>query len=123
LAPSGGRVKYPIHSALALSLIALMAAGTAQGAAAPAHVPAKRASAAAAGALPGGMSPFWTGRPNAQEFARRERLHLQRSKQAIARMLAAKGPRTIANTLRPFDDSQLELDAMLSQSSLMENVH
>jgi thimet oligopeptidase len=38
-------------------------------------------------------------------------------------MLAAPGPRTIENTLRPYDDALLELDAVASQASLIENVH
>lgn len=110
----------PIRSAVAVMLLAAFLTPTLQ--AAPAATAALKAPAAVPG-LATGTTPFWTGTPNVAEFTRRENLRLTRAKAAIARMLAVKGPRTIENTLRPFDDANLELDAMLSQSSLLENVH
>ena len=77
---------------------------------------------------PGGAAttsdaPFWTGLPDTVTFQATNDERLARADRAIARLLAAEGPRTIANTLRPYDDALLELDAVASQASLMENVH
>jgi len=68
-------------------------------------------------------APFWTGHPDASAFTRIEDQRVARAKAAIARMLAVKGPRTIANTLRPYDDALLQLDAANSQSGLISEVH
>ncbi len=43
--------------------------------------------------------------------------------QCIDQLLAVAGPRTIENTLRPFDDAQAELAAVGQQSSLLDSVH
>jgi len=68
-------------------------------------------------------TPFWTGSPNAAKFAKIHEENLAKAKAAIARMLAVKGPRTIENTLVPYDEALRCLDASGSQSSLMESVH
>jgi Zn-dependent oligopeptidase len=83
---------------------------------------------AAAKAPPGSAAgaddrPFWTGHPNAATFARINDQRLEGAKANIARMLAAPGKRTVENTLRPYDDALLLLDAAGSQASLIENVH
>jgi thimet oligopeptidase len=89
---------------------------------APAH--AGPAPGSPPGAGPGdGDAPFWTGTPDATEFPRRAAERLERARRAIAALLAASGPRTPENTLRPYDDARLELDAVGSQASLIENVH
>lgn len=67
--------------------------------------------------------PFWTGRPDAAAFTLIQDARLARAKADIARVLAVKGPRTLSNTLRPYDDAALGLDAILAQASLIENVH
>jgi thimet oligopeptidase len=79
--------------------------------------------ATASGAAMADDAPFWTGRPNAATFAKLGDARIAKAKAAIARMLAVKGPRTVGNTLRPYDDATLELDAASSQAGLMENVH
>jgi len=81
------------------------------------------AAAAASAPKASGDGPFWTGRPDAAGFARMEEARIERAKQAVAKVLAVKGKRTIENTLRPYDDAFLELDAAGSQASLIENVH
>src|SRR5882672_4560235 len=67
--------------------------------------------------------PFWTGKPDTTAFEKMQAARLAHAQVLIDQMAAAKGPRTIANTLQPYDDALLELDAVASQSSLMENVH
>ncbi len=74
-------------------------------------------------ARPAVDGPFWTGHPDAAAFARTENQRIARAQQAIDRMLAANGKRTIDNTLRPYDDAQLELNAAGAQAGLMQNVH
>lgn len=68
-------------------------------------------------------APFWTGHPDARSFAGIEEQRVARAKATIARMLAVKGPRTIANTLRPYDDALLQLDAANSQAGLISETH
>lgn len=70
-----------------------------------------------------GDAPFWTGTPDAAAFRQRSAARLERARQAIATLLAVAAPRDPENTLRPYDDALIELDATGSQAALMENVH
>jgi thimet oligopeptidase len=47
---------------------------------------------------------------------------LARHQQAIDRLLTIKGPRTLENTLRPFDEASAELTATGSQTALLHSV-
>ncbi|HEY6865660.1 MAG TPA: M3 family metallopeptidase [Candidatus Eisenbacteria bacterium] len=88
-----------------------------------AMAPAPAAAAGAGETADAGNAPFWSGSPDAEEFGRRHAARLERARRAIAALIAVTGPRTIENTLQPYDDALLELDAAGSQASLMENVH
>jgi thimet oligopeptidase len=68
-------------------------------------------------------APFWIDSPDAATFERHHDERLARARAAIARLEAATGARTVANTLACFDDAVIELDAASSQASLIENVH
>jgi thimet oligopeptidase len=70
-----------------------------------------------------GDAPFWTGTPDAAAFGQRSAARLERARRAIDALLAVTGPRSPENTLRHYDDALIELDAVGSQASLMENVH
>ena len=48
---------------------------------------------------------------------------LDRHQQSIDRLLAVPGPRTLENTLRPYDDAIAELSATGSQTGLLDSVH
>ncbi|GGG98387.1 M3 family metallopeptidase [Silvibacterium dinghuense] len=48
---------------------------------------------------------------------------LVRHRDAIARLLAVPGPRTVENTLRPYDDAVAELSATATQTGLLDSVH
>jgi thimet oligopeptidase len=48
---------------------------------------------------------------------------LESYQSSINQLLAAAGPRTVDNTLRPFDDAQAELAAVGQQASLLDSVH
>jgi len=68
-------------------------------------------------------APFWTGMNDAATFERAMDARLAHARAVLARMLAVKGARTIENTLRPYDDVLLELDAVGSQAQLVQSVH
>ena len=68
-------------------------------------------------------APFWTGHPGPDAFRTMEEQRLGRAKALIAKISLVKGPRTVDNTLRVYDNALVELDMAASQASLMENVH
>src|SRR6185312_5018742 len=68
-------------------------------------------------------TPFWTGITDAGAFERAMDGRLAHAKTVLDTMTAVKGPRTVENTLRPYDDVLLELDAVGSQSQLIQSVH
>jgi thimet oligopeptidase len=71
---------------------------------------------------PSANSPFWTGHPNATQFAGAQQQHLVKAKAAIDQLLAVKGKRTVENTLKIYDNAVLELDATSAQASLISEV-
>jgi thimet oligopeptidase len=68
-------------------------------------------------------APFWTGHPDAATFEKTMDERLVKAQAALDRMLAVKGKRTIENTLKPYDEILIHLDAAGSQAGLMEVVH
>ena len=66
---------------------------------------------------------FWAGKPDAAQFMAMQRDRIAKAKVAIDRMLAVKGKHTLDNTLAPYDEASLYLDAAGSQAGLMESVH
>jgi thimet oligopeptidase len=68
-------------------------------------------------------TPFWTGTPDAATFERNLDARLAHARELLKKITSATGPRTIDNTLRVFDDVQLELDAVAQQSQLIQSVH
>jgi thimet oligopeptidase len=108
----GGLVK-PRHANL-LSLLLAVAVATG----APTASLAKGASAPMRP-----DAPFWAAKPNAAAFARIQNERLEKAKAAIEQMVAVKGPRTIENTLVPYDEVQIQLDAARAQTALMQEVH
>ncbi len=100
------RIRTSLAAALLLALVI-----------APAH-----AAAPARAAATGDNAPFYTGRPTRAAFGAIQTARIAKAKANIARMLAVKGPRTIENTLVPYDLAYRQLDMAGSQSGLMENV-
>jgi thimet oligopeptidase len=84
--------------------------------------PAASTHAGKVASIPNG-APFWTGNPDAATFGKINEGRIEMAKQAIGRMLAVKGKRTIENTLKPYDDASNYLDMAGTQASLIENVH
>ena len=124
-------MKRSLQNLLVLVLAAALstpAAAVTQKSAAPKSARATTAAHPAAAAKPAATpavsdAPFWSGRPNATTFARIQADRVARAKKHIERMLDVSGPRTIENTLQPYDDALLELDAAGSQCGLIEEVH
>src|SRR5438876_1576761 len=112
-----------LASTLALALAALAGARSTSSAAAAATKPPAAHRAAARSVHVAADAPFWAARPNARAFTEIQKQRLARARAAIDRVVAVKGKRTIANTLRPYDDAILQLDATSAQSSLISEVH
>jgi thimet oligopeptidase len=74
-------------------------------------------------APPVDQPPLWSAQPDAAAFERQEDEHLAAERRAIDALLGVTGPRTIANTLAPYDEAQRQLQAAGSFAGLMERVH
>src|SRR5262252_9602020 len=66
---------------------------------------------------------LWSDKPDADAFEKIVNGHLSVMQQALNRLLAVKGVRTIENTLSLFDAGIRELNCAQNFSSLMEAVH
>jgi thimet oligopeptidase len=90
-----------------------------------AAVPAARAQTAPASQSnlvgPTG-TPFWTGMSDAASFERAMSARLAHAQTRLDQLLGAR-TRTLDNTLRPYDDVLLELEAVASQAQLVQSVH
>jgi thimet oligopeptidase len=65
---------------------------------------------------------FWDKPVDPAAFEQRVTDRLARAQAAIDQMLAVTGPRTVENTLAPYDDAVEQLDSACNQSSLMQIV-
>jgi thimet oligopeptidase len=99
----------------ALSLTALVAA-----LAAPASVPAQAGSPAAAPA-PDGF--FYSPEGGSAAFKARSAANLEQARQALDRLLAVQGARTLENTLVPYNLAVLYADNAAQEAQLMEETY
>ncbi|HEY2923724.1 MAG TPA: M3 family metallopeptidase, partial [Candidatus Eisenbacteria bacterium] len=67
--------------------------------------------------------PFWAGRPDSGGFRALAQGELKAARSALDRLLEVKGPRTIENTLAPYNDALLHADNAAYASNLVESVH
>ena len=67
--------------------------------------------------------PLWSAKPDVTAFESIENAHLAAAQKAIDALVGVKGPRTIENTVAPFDEATRELNSAQYFSSLMEQVH
>src|SRR5262245_51698774 len=67
-------------------------------------------------------APFWSGKPDAAAFSKKGHDRIEAAKAAIAKLVAAKGKRTLENTLTPYDEAIRQLDMAGAQAGLIENV-
>ena len=66
---------------------------------------------------------IWASKPDAAAFDKIETDRLAAGQRAIDTLLAAKGPRTIENTLIPFDEAVRQNNSAAYFAGLMEQVH
>jgi thimet oligopeptidase len=67
--------------------------------------------------------PFWAGKPDSAGFRALAEGELRAAKEALGRVTEAKGPRTIENTLVPYNEALLHADNAAYASGLIESVH
>ncbi len=66
---------------------------------------------------------IWAGKPDGNAFDKIENDHLAAAQRAIDALVAVKAPRTIDNTLKPFDAAVMQMDSAAYLAGLMEQVH
>ena len=70
-----------------------------------------------------GASESMAAPPTAANLAARAATHLAAARRHLETVRGASGPRTLANTLAPYDEIAIELDAVGSLTALLERVH
>jgi thimet oligopeptidase len=81
------------------------------------------ASAAAAQEIPKSQPSLWSTKPDVAAFEKTENDRLAAAQAAIDQIVAVKGPRTIENTLVPYDEAIRQLNTAAYLSTLMQQVH
>ena len=82
-----------------------------------------RAAASPAHRRPSVAQPFFAGRPDAKQFRANSEAELRQARNAIDRVLAVQGRRTIANTVLVFNEAMTHGENVAYQASLLEAVH
>ena len=80
-------------------------------------------TAAAAQEMPKLQPPLWSAKPDIAAFEKIENGRLAAAQASIDQIVAVKGPRTIANTLVPYDEAIRQLNSAAYFSGLMQQVH
>lgn len=76
-----------------------------------------------AGAQSATQPPIWASKPDVAGFETIVNNHLAAAQKSIDEITSSKAPRTVENTLAPFDDAVRQLNAATYLSGLMEQVH
>jgi thimet oligopeptidase len=69
------------------------------------------------------QSSIWSTKPDGAAFDKIENDHLDAAQRAIDALVAVKAPRTLDNTLKPFDEAVRQIDSAQYFAGLMEQVH
>ena len=69
------------------------------------------------------QSTIWASKPDVTAFEKIENDHLSAARASVAVLVAAKGPRTIENTLVPFDEAIRRINTASYFAGLMQQVH
>lgn len=72
--------------------------------------------------FPPSQPPLWDGEPTIATFEATESEHLRSAQEAIDLLIAASGPRTVKNTLVPYDRAFDELQEAEEFANLVQNV-
>lgn len=67
--------------------------------------------------------PLWSAKPDIAAFEKLENDRLAAAQRAIDRIVSVKGPRTVENTVAPYDEAIRQLNTANYFSSLMQQVH
>src|SRR5262249_21859442 len=69
------------------------------------------------------QAPIWIEKPDIAAFEKGENARLEAGQRAIEQILAVKGPRTVENTLAPYDDVVRQYNTVGYLSTLLQQVH
>ena len=73
--------------------------------------------------VPYSQPTVWASNPNIAEWEKMENARLEAAQNSIDQLIAVKGPRTIENTLAPFDEAVRQLNAASYLAQIVEEVH
>jgi thimet oligopeptidase len=73
--------------------------------------------------MPKSQPPIWASQPDIPAFEATENAQLAAAQAAIDKLLTVKGPRTIENTLVPYDDAARHLNSAGNLSGILQQVH
>jgi thimet oligopeptidase len=79
--------------------------------------------AARAQPVPYNQPTVWASNPNVTQWEQTENDRLDAAQKSIDQLVAVKGPRTIENTLAPYDEAVRQLDAAAYLAQIVEEVH
>src|SRR5438477_10816533 len=65
----------------------------------------------------------WATKPDVAGFEKIENEHLEAAQHSIDALVAAKGPRSIENTVAPFDEAVRQINSAAYLAGLMQQVH
>jgi len=111
-----------IRSSVLTAILAGAFAASLGGAPRPVQ-PASQAQQTATAATGPTSAPFWTGMTSVAAFEHAMDGRLAHARALLAQLIAVTGARTLDNTLRVYDDLQIEIDAVSQQAQLIQSVH
>jgi thimet oligopeptidase len=79
--------------------------------------------AAQAASAPTVQPTIWAEHPDVAQFEKMENARIGAARHSIAKLVAAKGARTIQNTLAPYDEALRQLNAAGNLAGVMLQVH
>ncbi|HXA56404.1 MAG TPA: M3 family metallopeptidase [Candidatus Acidoferrum sp.] len=81
------------------------------------------ASVAAAQQVPYNQPTIWASKPDVPAFERLENDRMEAAQKSIDQLVAVKGPRTIENTLAPYDEAARQLNAGSDLAQVVEQTN
>jgi thimet oligopeptidase len=81
------------------------------------------ASGALAQQVPYNQPTIWASKPDAAAFEKMENARMDAAQKSIDQLVAVKGPRTIENTLAPFDEAIRQLNAGVNLAQVVEQTN
>src|ERR1700691_3294088 len=73
--------------------------------------------------MPKAQPPVWASKPDVAAFEQMENARIAAAQHVIDQIAPVKGPRTIENTLVPYDEAMRQLNAAAYFSGVMQQVH